>query len=429
MNDSIPYGYKMTEVGIIPEEWQIYTIAQVFQFLQTGNNSRSELSRDGEYKYVHYGDIHTKWRGFLDCSNNDLPGIDKYKVQHLTLVRDGDLIVADASEDYEGIGASVEIKNVGFQAVVAGLHTLLLRSDELLLAKGFGGYIQELKSWKASLRSIATGISVYGISKSNLKNVVIPLPPLAEQRAIANALSEVDDQIAALDDLIAKKRDLKQGAMQRLLTGEERLPGFSGAWEKIEMGKLGTTYGGLTSKSKADFDNGTVPYIPFLNVMNNAVIDLNYLDYVIISAGENQNLASKGDLFFNTSSETPEEVGMCSVLLDEVTKLYLNSFCFGFRLKGEIQADGLFFAYLFRSAVGRGLMFSLAQGATRYNLSKSNFLKLNVPFPTVQEQIAIASVLSDMDAEISTLEEQREKTVTLKQGMMQELLTGKVRLV
>ena len=163
--------------------------------------------------------------------------------------------------------------------------------------------------------------------------------------------------------------------------------------------------------------------------MNNPIIDIDYFDYVIINSDESQNQAMKGDLFFCGSSETPEEVGMCSVLLEDISNLYLNSFCFGFRLNKELKTDGLFLSYFFRSSVGRKLFFSLAQGATRYNLSKTNFIKIELPLPKPEEQTAIAQVLSDMDAEIEALQKKRDKYKAIKQGMMQELLTGKTRLI
>ncbi|MBO1349025.1 MAG: restriction endonuclease subunit S [Hormoscilla sp. GUM202] len=117
------------------------------------------------------------------------------------------------------------------------------------------------------------------------------------------------------------------------------------------------------------------------------------------------------------------------MLLKTINDVYLNSFCFGFRLREDFEADGLFLAYFFRSNEGRKLLYNLAQGATRYNLSKTNFMKLKFKIPTRQEQRAIASILSDMDAEIAALEKRRAKTKAMKQGMMQELLTGKTRLI
>jgi type I restriction enzyme S subunit len=166
-----------------------------------------------------------------------------------------------------------------------------------------------------------------------------------------------------------------------------------------------------------------------MNVMSNLVIDCDMFERVNVSPHETQNLVMKGDLFFNGSSETPEEVAMCAVLLEDVRDIYLNSFCFGFRFREGAQADGVFFAYYLRSEEGRELMKSLAQGSTRYNLSKVALLDSSLLSPSLPEQSAIAAVLSDMDAELSKLVERRDKTSNLKQAMMQELLTGRIRLV
>lgn len=267
------------------------------------------------------------------------------------------------------------------------------------------------------------------VNKSSFAATIISLPPtLTEQRAIAEALSDADALIASLDALIAKKRDLKQAAMQQLLTGKTRLPGFKGEWKTISLGELGNAYGGLTGKSKADFGHGAAKYIQFMNVMSNVVIDVADLGTVDVDPVEHQNQVERGDLFFNGSSETPQEVGMCSLLNAEVEKVYLNSFCFGFRFGDKSIADGNFFAYFFRSDLGRRLLSSLAQGATRYNLSKRSLLALRFRCPSVSEQTAITGVLSDMDAELAALESKRNKARAIKQAMMQELLTGRIRL-
>ena len=239
----------------------------------------------------------------------------------------------------------------------------------------------------------------------------------------------MDELLDGLDQLIAKKRDLKQAAMQQLLTGETRLPGFDGEWKVKTLGDLGSTFGGLTGKTKADFGDGAGQYITFMNVMTNVVIDCSIFERVRVSPTESQNRVMKGDLLFNGSSETPEEVAMCAVLKSNVPGLFLNSFCFGFRFREGAEADGLFLAYYLRNREGRELMKSLAQGSTRYNLSKVALLKVPLRLPSPPEQTAIVAVLSDMDSELSALEARRDKTRDLKQAMMQELLTGKTRLV
>lgn len=322
--------------------------------------------------------------------------------------------------------ATTALVNVDYEFSLK--NVALLKPEKNILSGAFLNYCLSFRKPHTTAALLSGGAQPF-LSLKQIGDIEIPLPQSGEQRAIAAALSDVDSLISGQDQLIAKKRDLKQAAMQQLLTGKQRLPGFSGEWEVKRLGDVGVTYGGLTGKTKADFDNGSAQYIPFLNVINNVVIDPNNLELVRVSAFEGQHQAQKGDLFFNGSSETPEEVGMCSVLLEDFQNVYLNSFCFGFRLRKGVDAKGLYLAYFFRSGQGRILLYSLAQGATRYNLSKTNFLKLEIALPEPDEQTAIAMVLSDMDAEIAALEQRRDKTRDLKQGMMQELLTGRIRLV
>jgi restriction endonuclease S subunit len=194
------------------------------------------------------------------------------------------------------------------------------------------------------------------------------------------------------------------------------------------LGELGSTYGGLTGKTKSDFGNGSARYITFMNVMSNVVIDCESFERVQVSPEESQNRVRKGDLFLNGSSETPEEVAMCSVLLGDVRDVYLNSFCFGFRLYEGAEADGVFLAYHLRSREGRELMKSLAQGSTRYNLSKVALLKSPLRLPKLPEQRAIATALSDVDGMLGGLDRLIAKKRDLKQAAMQQLLTGQTRL-
>lgn len=199
-------------------------------------------------------------------------------------------------------------------------------------------------------------------------------------------------------------------------------------WKVVKLGNLGVTYTGLSGKRKCDFGWGSAKYIPFLNILNNPQIDIDDLEYVNIMPNEVQNAVQNGDLFFNTSSETPEEVGMCSVLTDKIENTYLNSFCFGYRLFDNNGAIGIFLSYYFRSAIGRVLMSVLAQGATRYNLAKTTFLESTIALPPIEEQRRIVEALSDVDALIAALDKKIAKKRLIKQGAMQQLLTGKKRL-
>lgn len=415
--------FKPSEVGPIPEEWEVKALGEVGVFSKGLGVSRSE-SNSGALPCVRYGEIYTDYNDYIKEFRSF---ISEKVAAGAKLMSPGDILFAGSGETKEEIGKTV--------AFLGGVDRAYCGGDILILSPSRGydskflGYVCNSQPIVAQKASRGQGDAVVHIRSGSLAEVVIPVPPRPEQEKIAEALSDVDALLAAMTKLIEKKHAIKQGAMQQLLTGKNRLAGFTGKWVEKRLGDCGFCFNGITGKTGNDFGHGGAHYITFLNVLSNVVIDVSRFDLVDIVSGENQNEVRRGDLFFNTSSETPEEVGFCSVLDEEVESVYLNSFCFGFRLTDN-TVSGKFMAYWFRSAGGRSLMSFLAQGSTRYNLSKEAFRDACVYVPsTLTEQKAIAAVLSDMDAEIAALEAKRAKYESIKQGMMQELLTGKTRLV
>ena len=289
-------------------------------------------------------------------------------------------------------------------------------------------YLLNQYRYKNAIHAVATGTSnsMKNISKERLLEIRIPRPSIEEQKFIVKAISDIEALIYDLEKLIKKKQNIFTGTMQSLLSGKIRIS--DSLWEKYVIGDIGDFYSGLTGKQKDDFGKGNARYITFLNVLNNTVIDISKLESVQVNEDEYQNEVLKGDLFFNTSSETPEEVGMCAVLMDSIRNTYLNSFCFGFRLKTK-KVYALFFSYYFNSQEGRKIMRVLAQGATRFNLSKDYFSQTEIELPPYEDQVEIAQTLADMEGDILSLEKKCLKYKAIKQGMMEELLTGKVRLV
>lgn len=180
-------------------------------------------------------------------------------------------------------------------------------------------------------------------------------------------------------------------------------------WEVKKLGELGDTFNGLTGKTKDDFGTGK-PYITYKSIFDSNKIDINRVEFVNIIEGENQNKIKYGDIFFTGSSETPYEIGMASVLLDEIEDCFLNSFCFGFRLKNILEISPNFMRFYLHSKYARSEISRLAQGSTRYNLSKTKLLKLNFYFPPLQEQEKIASILTQWDSLI----EEQEKLIEEK---------------
>lgn len=205
-------------------EWGKVTFGQAFDFLPTATNPRSDLTAVGDYFYIHYGDLHTKFESHLDFSTASLPCIDQALVGNAALIKNGDWIIADASEDYDGVGKSVEV--VGLDApkmAVAGLHTFLLRDRAGFFAPGFKGHLGGLHSLHQEFLRVATGMKVYGVSKSALRELTLPMPPIEEQKAIAEVLSAMDAELVTLATQVDKARLLKHGMTQQLLTGRIRL--------------------------------------------------------------------------------------------------------------------------------------------------------------------------------------------------------------
>jgi type I restriction enzyme S subunit len=410
-------GYKQSEIGVIPSDWDPVPLGKIGEAL-IGLTYRPEDTGPHGTLVLRASNIQDDKLAFDD---NVYVGVE---VPEQIMVRPGDVLVCvrNGSRNLIGKAALLDERCVGmtfgaFMAVHRGqdgrLVNYLFQSD--ILKRQINEHL---------------GATINQITNRSLNSFLIPFPPTEKERGrVGDALSDADALLDGLDRLIAKKRDLKQAAMQQLLTGRTRLPGFSGEWEVKSLGNLGSTFGGLTGKAKEDFGNGDAKYITFMNVMSNVVIDHDAFERVRVVPSESQNAVRSGDLLFNGSSETPDEVALCSVLAGDVPNLFLNSFCFGFRLQERGTADALFLAYYLRSGSGRELIRSLAQGSTRYNISKSALLSAPFRLPSSAEQAAIAAVLSDMDAELAGLEARGDKTRDLKQAMMQELLTGRIRLV
>ena len=183
---------------------------------------------------------------------------------------------------------------------------------------------------------------------------------------------------------------------QHTVDSNARLSRFSDAWKKRSMGNIGSVYGGLSGKNKADFEAGNARFVTFRGILENVILDDQNTASVHVRPGELQNSVLKGDLLFNASSETPGDLAIGAVMGQQVDNLYLNSFCFGFRIRDKKEHLPLFLAYYFRGSVGRDIMNVLAQGSTRYNFSKGQFLALELSIPPWEEQRAIAEVLSDV---------------------------------
>lgn len=401
---------------MVPNTWKLSTLEEIAKVSSGGTPSRQIAEYwGGTIPWVTTAEVH--FGTILDSSEKITPeGLNNSSAKLFPI---NTILMA-----MYGQGKTRgQVAKLGIEATTNQACAAILLND----GHDVEYYFQFLMSRYEHIREMSNSGGQENLSGGIVKSIQVPVPPLPEQKKIAQILSTWDRAIATTERLLDLARQQKKALMQQLLTGKKRFPGFEGEWKKYTLGELGDTFNGLTSKTKDDFGFGK-KYIPYINIFKNSRIDVSALELVDVKEGESQSLSQYGDIFFTTSSETPDEVGMSSVLLDQVDELYLNSFCFGYRLFGFDSLLPEFARYLLRSEHVRGEIAVLGQGATRYNLSKKQLMKLELTLPPVDEQKKIASVLSGADQEIETLQSQLDGLKQEKKALMQTLLTGKRRV-
>ena len=387
----IPEGYKQTEVGVIPEDWGL-------PLLDSIANRGSGHTPDKKHPEYWNGPI--KW-----VSLRDSDALDKLFIEETaaTVTAAG---IANSSAVIHPAGTVVLSRD-------AGVGKSAIIKTEMAVSQHFmawqcGANLDNiylyywLQAAKPEFERIAMGNTIKTIGLPFFRNLRIAQPPLPEQRAIAAALLDVDALLAKLDQLIAKKRDLKQAAMQQFLTGQTRLPGFSGAWDVKRLGDVVEIRKGQLITEK-DSIEGEVPVIAggkkpsyFHNSANR------FGKTITVSASG----ANAGYVAFY---DVPIFASDCSTISENL--LYSIEFIY------------------FQLLLKQNLIYKAQTGGAQPHIHAVDLIPLEIGVCSVKEQTAIATVLSDMDAEIAALEARRDKTRALKQGMMQELLTGRIRLV
>lgn len=420
-------GYKQTEIGVLPESWDTITFENCFNILPNNTLSRAELNNNGgEVRNIHYGDILVKFPTVLDCSAEGLPYINAENTSKINkgFLRDGDLIMADTAEDVI-VGKSTEVINVGSSKVVGGLHTIPCRpKDTEMFAPKWLGYFINHSTYHNQLIPYITGIKVSSVSKSAISGTVIAVPKKEEQAEIAAALSDIDALISNLEKLIAKKKAIKQGAMQELLTGKRRLLGFRGEWASARLGDHCTVLRGGSPR-------------PIQAYLTSSPQGANW-----IKIGD----VREGDKYITSTAERIIEAGISRSREVFTGDLILsNSMSFGrpyiLKIDGCIHDgwlviqnyqdsfDQQYLYYVLESDMVKIQYAAMAAGSSVQNLNKEKVSNVVLYKPDVNEQRCIAAILSDMDIEITKYESQLRKYRDLRQGMMSELLTGRIRLI
>ena len=425
MSAEVKPGYTLTEVGVIPEDWDAVLLDRVA-------NRGSGHTPNKKIQAYWNGDI--KWISLKDSDRLD------------------NRFVYDTCDKvtFKGIANSSAVLHPAGTVVLsrdAGVGKSAIMSDSMAVSQHFIAWYWDntlynlfLYYWlqfkKKEFERIAIGSTIKTIGLGYFRILRIPYPNIAEQRVIAEALSDADALIESLEQLITKKRQIKQGAMQELLTGKKRLPGFSGEWEVKQLGDLFSFSGGYSASrdqlsseghcylhygdihgsskmiidAKDDYQNIPKLNVPLKRIVSNSLLEDG--DVVFVDASEDDEGTSKYIVVVN-KDDIPFIAGLHTIVAksktDELTHEYRH-YCFQ---TASVHQQFLFFAV----------------GTKVSGISKSNIPKLTLPVPPYPEQAAIAEILMDMDAEIEVLLVKLEKARLIKQGMMPNLLTGKIRLL
>ena len=403
-------GYKISEAGVIPEDWESRPLSSIGRF-KNGINKGSEAFGHGS-PFVNLMDVF----GVNSIKSCDGLGLVKTSdaEQETYDLKLGDVIFIRSSVKPSGVGLTAVVEADLPKTVYSGF--LIRFRDGNALDIAFKKHCFYSEKFRSNLIAASTVSANTNINQDNLKKLFIALPPTtAEQRAIAQALSDVDALLATLDQVITKKRDLKQAAMQQLLTGKTRLPGFSGEWEVKRLGDICELKMGRTPPrlNPAFWGEGYV-WLSIADLQSKLVSSSK--EQVTEAAAATMELIPKGTLLMSFKLSIGR---LCFAGCDLFTNEAICSFN-----SLTANADYLYYAL-------ERVDFSLygKQAVKGYTLNKKSLKTVKVTLPTAAEQAAIAKVLSDMDAELSVLESRRDKTRNIKQAMMQELLTGKTRLV
>lgn len=367
----------------------------MLDFYSTNSLSWEQLEYEPNEPYnLHYGLIHVGLSTLIDLTKDKLPSIKDGNVpKKYELCKEGDIAFADASEDTNEVAKVVEFYNLGDKKVVCGLHTIHGRNNNGQTAKGFLGYCFSSTIFHNQIRRIAQGTKIYSISTKNFSEIFVGLPSRSEQQKIATLLRLIDERIATQNKIIERYESLIRGLNDSLYDqyGDDVLTSFS---------SLGLSYSGLSGKSAQDFGSGK-PYITYLNVYSNNIINEKDFQYVAVKEGEKQNVVEYGDVLFTLSSETPEEVGIGSVYLGN-ENVYLNSFCFGIHIINTKMAFPPYLSYYVSSTPFRKFIYPYAQGSTRFNLCKADFEKASIKLPSLENQKRIYSILSRIESKTET---------------------------
>ena len=408
--------YKHMELGLLPEDWEVAKLGDIGYFLK-GNGISKSQANSGDLCAVRYGELYTLHHNYIKTYNSH---ISKEVALFATKIQKGDILFACSGETKEEIGKCAAF--VDEVEAYAGGDILILRTDQEKCSDIFLGFLLNMPIAANQKAAKGQGDAVVHISKASLENLSIPLPPIEEQLRIASALTSIDNLIDSLDRLIAKKRDIKQGAMQQLLSGKKRLKGFTEPWVEKKLGDVVTNSIGLTYSPNNVKKYGTL-VLRSSNIKNGKLIFEDNV-FVEMSIPERAKVHTN-DLLVCVRNGSKALIGKSAVITEDAEGMAFGAFMTILRANGIEQ---IFLNYYWQTDfIQKQVRDNM--GATINQITNADISDFDIYVPSsLPEQQAIASILTSMDNELSALEAKRKKYEQIKRGMMQQLLTGRIRL-
>lgn len=398
--------YKQTELGLLPEDWEVARLGDIGELAMCKRIFQNETSEMGDVPFYKIGTFGKTADAYISYAKyNEFKSAYRFPNK-------GDILISAAGTIgrivvYDGKPAYFQDSNIVWLA-----HSgKTIRNDFLF-------YVYQITDWNTENTTIAR------LYNDNFNKTIIPLPPIEEQRRIASALTSIDNLIDSLDRLIAKKRDIKQGAMQQLLSGKKRLKGFTEPWKSFKIDDLFDIGNGYTP-SKANpayWTNGTIPWFRMEDIRANGRILKDSIQHITEEAVKSSGLFPANSIILSTTAT----IGEHALLIAD--SLANQRFSFLVRKLNRCSDIDIMFFFYHCFILGEWCRANINDGG----LMAVNMTDLkNYTFfvPSLPEQQAIASVLTSMNNELSALEAKRKKYEQIKQGMMRQLLTGKIRLI
>ena len=387
---------KMTEIGPIPQDWDVLSLSDIGRFSK-GTGITREQANSGPIPCIRYGEIYTSHDNFI---RRFYSHISPELAKTATRIKTGDILFAGSGETKEEIGKAVAF--IGKEEAYAGGDIIIL-SPKIPASPKYLGFVLNDQIAISQKSALGQGDAVVHIHAKELANVQIPFPHPFEQEKIATVLSDIDSLVIDLEKVIVKKRMMKQGSMQQLLTGKVRLKGFSKPWHEMELGQLVDIKRGSMLKS-SEYQFGTIPVIAggitpagYHNVANRTGRTI-----TVSASGANAGYVSMhvGPIFATD----------CSTISESKDKSYFIDFVYQYLVLHQLD------------------IFRAQTGGAQPHIHPKDISPMKIEVPDYDEQFKIATYLSTMDKEIAALEAERDKYKNIKQGMKQKLLTGQIRL-